>query len=340
MNRSSTAIPRRYDVALICLLLALLLAGCAGAPMEEKPPPPEPASTMLEELLSKQAQNIKALRLLASIYAAMGRREESAEIWRTVAAIDPTDPEATYEVGMSLARNEDWQGLRSQMLAAERNGAADSRHYLLMGEADLELGYKGEAEKYLLKATSEERAVYLLGRLYYEQGRLDDAEGMFKEVLRRNPDNYSSHLHLGWLYFSRNDKRRALEQYRRAVELNPGDPLAALSLAALLEEMDRYEEAISRYRDGLALPGIPPSEKRKAYNSLSRLLVERGRLGEAVSVVERGLAEFPDAGGLHYQWGEVLLQQGRKAEAIERFKRAANDPVWKEVALKKLYAIQ
>lgn len=364
MNRSGTMTPRRCATAIAYLLLALVLAGCAGAPKKEEAPEPEPtpspsadeviaevelfasnndfesASTMLEELLTEQVHNIEAMRLLASIYAAMGRNEESAEIWKSVAALDPTDSEAAYEVGVSLARSEDWQALRSQMLAAERSGAADSRHYLLVGEADLELGYKGEAEKYLLKATNEERAVYLLGKLYYGQGRMDEAQTKFKEVLKRDPNNYSSHLHLGWLYFSSDDKRKALDHYKRAVELNPGDPLAVLSLAALLEKMKKYGEAITYYRDGLALPGIPKSEKKKASNSLSRLLVQRGRMDEAVSIIEKGLSEFPDSGGLHYQWGEVLLKQGRKTEAIERFKRAANDPVWKDVALKKIYSIQ
>lgn len=364
MKRSDSQNGKLGAAGIVSLLLIVLLAGCAGTPKKEEMPEPEPApssgaagviaeaelfasnndfesaSSILEDLLDEEGQNIEALRLLASIYAAMGRKDQSASLWKEISVLDPTDSEAAYEVGVSLMRKGEWETLRSKMRSAEMSGAADSRHYLLLGEADLELGYKSEAEKYLLKATDRERARYLLGKLYYEQGKLSEAENRFKEVLQSNPDNYSAHLHLGWLYFSRKDNQRALEHYTRAVELNPGDPLSSLSLAALLEEMKKYDEAISHYRDGLALPGIPRSEKKKAYNSFSRLLVQRGRTDEAVSTIKAGLAEFPDAGGLYFQWGEVLLGMGKKAEALEKYKRAANDPVWKKVALKRIYSIQ
>jgi Flp pilus assembly protein TadD len=354
--------------AAICILCAIaILSGCAGTSTKEAAPEPVPepvpaappaaaviaeaqqhasnenyeaAVSLLEELVAAEAHNVEALRLLASIYAATGKREESARLWKEVALLDPMDPEAAYEVGVSLARDGDWQGVRSRMLAAESNGAADSRHFLLIGEADLELGYKGEAEKYLLKARDQERALVLLGQLYYEDGRLEEAERTFESILEKNPDNYTAHIHLGWLHASRSENRRAAEHYRRAVALNPGDPLAALSLAALLERMERSEEAISYYRQGLALPGVPAEEKRKAYNSLSRLLVTDGRTTEAIKVIRAGLGEFPGAGGLYYQWGEALLREGNKAEAKNKFKRAADDPVWRDVALRKIYAIE
>jgi tetratricopeptide (TPR) repeat protein len=354
---------RRIKTIVIFISIAVL-AGCAGTP-----PPPESvpetmpdaldaevvmleaeamaqkeqfeeAATILEEFVEREQTNTAAMRLLANVYAALGLKDKSTETWARIAALAPNDPDAAYEMGIDMARNGDWQSLRSKMLFLESSGKMESRHYLLLGEADLELGYKSEAELNLKKAEGETRAHYLLGELYYGRGKLGKAETEFETVLRSNPDNYSAHLHLGWLSYKKEEKKRALEHYRSAVRLNPADPLSALSLAGLLEKMDQRGEAIEQYSDALSLPGIPREEKKKAYNSLSRLLVEAKLYPRAKDVIGRGLEEFPDSGGLYYQWGIMLLSKGSKEEAKEKLRKSAADPVWRETALQRIHTIR
>jgi tetratricopeptide (TPR) repeat protein len=352
-------------VSIVSLCVGIMLAGCAKQPTTttEEPaaePPPETSSAgvivdarlragnddlegaaaMLEKLIEREEKNVEALRLLASVYSTMGKRDASTAVWERIAVLDPADADAAYQVGAMLARKKNWSKLRSKMLAAEASGAADSRHYLLIGEADMELGYRGEAEKYLKRAGELERACHLLGILYYEQGRLAESERAFSDAIRHNPDNYSAHLHLGWIHYNGGRTGQALDHYRSAIRSKPGEPLPRLSLAALLDEMERPREAIEQYRKALGLRGIPRDEKKKAYNSLSRLLVEGGRLHEAIEIIEEGLNAFPDSGGLYYQWGEALLKAGKPGEAREKFKRAAADPTWQEIALRRLHSIE
>ncbi|MBN1886076.1 MAG: tetratricopeptide repeat protein [Candidatus Krumholzibacteriota bacterium] len=353
----------RYT-AIALAIASLLLAGCAGLPPAESPPPPpapEPAPSapsavsvildarllagngdyaeaagMLDELLARDGGNVEARRLLAAVYAADGRRADAAAEWKRVLDLDPADPEAAYEVGVQLARAGDWTALRSRMLETERLGAAEPRHYLLLGEAEVELRSRREAERHLLMAGDHVRARYLLGRLYYDQGRAADAKKAFLDVVGRDPSNASAHLHLGWLFYREGSRRSAMRHYRKAVELAPGDALARLSLAALLEETDRPRDAIEHYRAAVQLDNIPREEKKKAYNSLSRLLVAHATTAEAIALVNTGLREFPDAGGLWYEWGEALVREGRTGEAREKFRRAAADPAWKEHAIRRL----
>ncbi len=348
----------------VVLAAVLVLSGCAPAPPEMKeavrvaPDAPsaeevivdaeakaqsnrlDEAASMLEELVEREETNTTALRLLANVYSALGLREKSTETWQRIALIEPYDPDAAYETALADARRGDWTAARSKMIALETAGKAEGRHFLLLGEADLELGQKGEAKEYLKRAKGESRAHYLLGTIYYGEGNYDRAAAEFETVLESDPHNPSAHLHMGWLAYRDGDNRRALRHYREAVRLNPGDPLPALSLAGLLEEMKRDDEAIEHYRDALSLPGIPPEEKRKAYNSFSRLLVEGGRLDEAERVIARGLGEFPNSGGLYYQWGMLLLKRGDRAGAIEKLKTASRDPVWKEAALRRIGSIR
>ncbi len=354
----------RFRNTALTILVPVLLFGCArttsepGRTVRLEPEAPsaeeviveaeakaqsnqlEEAASILEELVVREKTNTTALRLLANVYAALGLREQSTETWAKIALIEPYDPDAAYETALADARRGEWKKVRSKMIALETAGKTESRHYLLLGEADLELGQKGEAKAYLKRAGSETRAHFLLGTLYYGERKYGEAEREFETVLRADPDNPSAHLHMGWLAYRKGERRRALEHYREAVRLNPGDPLPVLSLAGLLEEMERKSEAIEYYRDALSLPGIPREEKRKAYNSFCRLLVETGTLDEAEESIARGLGEFPGSGGLYYQWGMLLLERGNRREAIEKLKLAAKDPVWREAALRRINSIQ
>ncbi|MBN1163314.1 MAG: tetratricopeptide repeat protein [Candidatus Krumholzibacteriota bacterium] len=346
-------------------VMALLLAGCAGTPPREAPPQPLPeppgltaadiifdaetaagnqdyetAISLLEELLTREKDNLEALRLLAKVYAAQGDKGKASDAWKNISALDPSDPDAAYEVGAILAREKEWNSLRAGMLSLESMGRADKRHHLLLGQAALELGLKQEAEKYLLLAGDLELAQSLLGKLYYEQGKLRQAEEIFTATLRHHPRNYTAHLHLGYIHYSRGNNQAALRHYQTAHKVNPDDPVACLSLAALHEKTKKTEQAIKYYQRAISLPGIPPDQRKKVFVTLAKLAVASRRFDDAYQAINRGLKEFPRSGGLFFYWGEGLLQQGRNTEAKQKFKRAAEDPAWKNPALTRFHSIR
>ncbi len=362
---------------LSAIAAAVLIAGCAGAPpVREKLPTGESpageetpsgvgrseeayaakvildarnaaqsgdlrkASTMLEDLLSSQEYNIEALRLLAKVYSSLGERSSASETWIRLSELDPTDPDAAYEAGSALARKKAWKELRTRMLAAGSAGAADQRHYALLGRADVELGYDDEAEKYLRMAGGIEISQALLGELYYGRGKLSLAQDAFLKTLEINPLNFSANLHLGYIQFGRGRLQKAMEYYKTAYRSDPSNPLGCLSLASLYEKMNDDAKAIEYYEKAISLEGIPRAEKIKVYVTLSRLLVGSGRYSETSPIVKKGLVEFPDSGGLYFYWGEALLRLGNGREAKEKFKRAAQDPSWKKPALSRFHSIR
>ena len=366
--------PNLYGYSLIRKLLllsaGLLAVQCAGpARREEVPAEPEPepapaegraedaeismvlanqaasnenyeeAARILENQLSATPRNLEVLRLLAQVYAAGGRADESSRIWKRIYSLDRSDPDAAYEVASGLARDEEWRRVRQSLQDVLAAGEADQRHYLMLGEANLKLGFRSSAEEYLKKAGGLERAETLLGELYYGRRKYSRAEKAFRAVLEKDPDNYSANLHLGYINYRRKNYRPALTYYRRAVEAAPRNAHARLSLAALYRAMGRNDAAIESFRRGLKLPGVPPDEGRKAYNTLCVLLLRKGRYAETIRNAAEGAEKYPDSGGLHYYWGIALYKTGRRDEAKARFKRASQDPLWKDEALKKFHAI-
>ncbi|MBN2183938.1 MAG: tetratricopeptide repeat protein [Candidatus Krumholzibacteriota bacterium] len=356
----------------VSILFMFIISGCAGAPPAETAAEDDLEAKMAEEetvslsseaiifdatlaaqnsdykkalelltgLIENEPENIEALRLLAKVHSADGNKDSAAKTWRKVAELDPSDPDAAYEIGIELARSKKWDELRTRMMMTESLGTADNRHYLLIGQAGMERGYRDEAEKYLLKAGELELATALLGKLYYGRGKTAESEKAFKKTLRLNPENYIANLHMGYISYNRGNRQTALEYYGKAHSSDPGDPLACISLASLHEQLSHQGKAIEYYTTALKLKKIPRSEKKKAYVSLSRLLVKTGQLNRVYPLVQEGIAEFPSSGGLYFYWGEALLKHGRSAEAKEKYKKAALDPAWKKPALERFHSIR
>ena len=364
MTSSSRGAFRFFMAALALTAAAVIMAGCGGAPPDQPPAeaepeaaaPPQPvlmdaevaakagnydaAISIIQEILSGNTDDIEALRLLARVQAAGGDRSGSAGTWERVAYLDPYDPDAAYEVGTSMARKENWEEVRTRMVSLDASGKADARHYLLAGQADLELGYRTEAEKYLLKAGDLELAQSLLGKLYYDRGDLDNAEVAFLKALDMNGSNYTANLHMGYIKYNERKFRGATRYYTAAHKAEPSDPMACLSLAAAFEKSGDRASAIEYYRKGLGLEGFAASERKKVYTTTARLLLESGQTDEVEALAQAGIREFPGAGGLYFYWGEALLKQGRKSEAKEKYKKAAADPQWKDPALKRFHSIR
>jgi tetratricopeptide (TPR) repeat protein len=343
---------------------ALITSHCGEAPPEVPPSTAEPdaapapmpvlseaeaaaqagqydaAVSIIEEILSADSNNIEALRLLARVRTASGDLSGSAQVWQRIYGLDPYDPDAAYEVGSEMAEKGNWRGVRSTVTSLEAAGKADARHYLLAGRADMELGYLSEAEKYLLRAGDLELAQSLLGKLYYDRGDLDSAEKAFSRALELDESNYSANLHMGYIKYHGGKYRSAIRYYEAAHRLEPEDPLACLSLAAAHEKAGNRTLAVEYYRKGLKLRGLPSQERRKVYTTTARLLLESGRLDEVLELSAAGAKEFADAGGIYFYWGEALLKQGRTDEAKSKFKKAAEDPRWRDPALSRFHSIR
>ena len=350
--------------ALIAVATVVMIAGCGGAPPEQPPAeaepgaaaPPQPilmdaevaakagdydaAISIIQDILSGNTDDIEALRLFARVQSASGDRSGSADTWGRVANLDPYDPDAAYEVGTSMARKGNWEKVRTRMISLDAAGKADARHYLLAGQADLELGYRTEAEKYLLKAGDLELAQSLLGKLYYDRGDLDNAEKAFLRALDMNGSNYTANLHIGYIRYHERKYRGAIRHYTAAHRAEPSDPMACLSLAAAFEKSGDRASAIECYRKGLGLEGVAASERKKVYTTTARLLLESGQTDEVENFAAAGVRELSTAGGLYFYWGEALLKQGRKTEAKEKYKKAAEDPQWKDPALKRFHSVR
>jgi len=170
----------------------------------------------------------------------------------------------------------------------------------------------------------EAYSYYLVGReKYWERGNPDrfyEARKLFAKALEIDP-LYApalaglSQCHTAAIGFGIAEPdalEKALALARRAKEIDPALAVAWRAEGFALEESRRGEEAIACYRRALALsPGL-----ETVYNLLGRVTFGWGEgVRQCYDVFERGIAARPYEDLNYVEFAQVLLKQGKVAEA-------------------------
>ncbi len=111
----------------------------------------------------------------------------------------------------------------------------------------------------LLQANpADHEALYNLGMVYSDQGRLDDAQDMLRRATEVAPDHANSWIALGVALLRANDPTRACPVLERAVELDPHNPYAVRTLGTLQVMTGDHARAIKTLREAMTLAPDDP----------------------------------------------------------------------------------
>lgn len=130
----------------------------------------------------------------------------------------------------------------------------------------------------------------------------------------------------------------ALEEYRAAALLAPGEARHHYNLGSLLAQLERWEEALPALERAIVLePSLPAP-----YNELASVYRRLGRLEDARRWIEDGLSADASFAPLHRNLARVALEEGRHEEALRALDDTARlDPgadEWDRQEIRFLYA--
>lgn len=152
----------------------------------------------------------------------------------------------------------------------------------------------------------------------HQRGELSQAETLYAEVLRREPEHFDA-LHLmGVLARQGGAPEAAAELIARAIAVAPGKAIAHCNLGAALQDAGRHEDALASYGRALALQPAYPMALANRGNALRKL----GRLDEALASYDAALAQQPAYAEALGNRGIALHLLGRRAEALDSFGRS------------------
>jgi tetratricopeptide (TPR) repeat protein len=161
-------------------------------------------------------------------------------------------------------------------------------------------------------------------------GDLEAAATSLNAALQQRPTSESSEAHrvLGMAYWIDRQHGKSVEQFRRAIELNPDDERSRLALGDALYEAGAREAATQALED--TLKAIPNSAA--AHWKLGRMYQALHREGDALRHYERAAAIVPLAGtgAMYGRIGRLYLGAAMYDRAALAFSRqvdaSPNDP--------------
>jgi protein O-GlcNAc transferase len=145
----------------------------------------------------------------------------------------------------------------------------------------------------------------------HQQGRLADAEKLYRNILRARPKHFEARHLLGILRSQQGRAEEALDLIRTALETKPNDPDGLYNRGNVLVQLERYEEALASYDAALAVQ--PDNEE--AHHNRGNVLSKLGLPGEALAAFDRALALKP-------AYTEALNNRGITLERLQRYDEA------------------
>jgi tetratricopeptide (TPR) repeat protein len=166
-------------------------------------------------------------------------------------------------------------------------------------------------------------AWYYLGRSYYTRSRLIDARKAFLTVLALDPRNAKAENGLGLIFESDAQPSAAIEAYRKAISWGENSPHPSeqpyVNLGSLLLEQGRIEEAISELGKSVTLAPNNGYCRLK----LGTAYMRAGKLAEAQKELETATSLEPENAVAHYQLGRLYKQIQAVERARAEFDRAS-----------------
>lgn len=118
----------------------------------------------------------------------------------------------------------------------------------------------------------------------------------------------------------------------RALELAPSDAKAILQAGLVAMALGRFDEAIERFQQLIALDPLRTS----GYHYLGLTLMKLGRLSEARDALHQELALSPGRPGTHYLISSTLLMGDEPRAALEEAELDP-DPLWRDLGRSQAY---
>jgi protein O-GlcNAc transferase len=161
-------------------------------------------------------------------------------------------------------------------------------------------------------------AMLLLGVLMFQTGRLVQAEQLIRRAIAKDPNQAPYHGNLGVVLAALQRGDEAIAAYRQALSLQPDYVSAHMNLGNALRAKGQFPQAIAEYQQTLRLN----PDYAEAHNNLANALRESGQLDSAIAAYQKSLELKPKQPEAFYNLGTALRAKGDWNEAVAAFNQA------------------
>lgn len=158
----------------------------------------------------------------------------------------------------------------------------------------------------------------LLGDAYHKKGKLTLAISEYKRSLNINPGNLSSLSALAIVLEEQGNLKEAEVFYRQAIERGSKSYLDYFNLANTFYKLENFGEAVHYYRKAIVMnPGFAG-----AYYNLGNALGSQDQFEQAETAFKQAISLDGKLPLPHYGLGIIYQRQGKNSKAIRELKQA------------------
>jgi tetratricopeptide (TPR) repeat protein len=153
---------------------------------------------------------------------------------------------------------------------------------------------------------------------HHREGRLDEAERLYRQILKTMPRNADALHLLGVVAHQRGNHERARQLIAKSIAVNPKDAASHNNLGAVLLALNRLQPAVASFERALALK----PDYAEARNNLGNALQLSERPREAIEEYRQAIAIHPNYAEAHCNLGRAFHAVGELETAAECYRRA------------------
>lgn len=179
-------------------------------------------------------------------------------------------------------------------------------------------GAQGSAQHALQLNKNFVEALETSSQAQVAQGNTDGALAAWQGWLAAHPADARAETLIGSLYQTKGDSAQAMEAYKKALQLDPSQAVAANNLAYLMvESNDNLDVALSYAQTARqAMPQSPSTA-----DTLAWVYYHKGTYSLAKDLLTDAVKQDPNDASMHYHLGMTLSKLGDKAGATAEFKK-------------------
>lgn len=144
-----------------------------------------------------------------------------------------------------------------------------------------------------------------------------DAVLLWQDTVKKSPNKWRPHFHLGSAYFNRQDCGLAVEEFQRTNALYPHDADLLVDWGLAYRCLHQPEQALEKLREAAAL-----HPTAHVYSQIGMVLAESARYPEALETLATAEKLDPNYPETYVYRGKVDLLTGRYANAVVEYQRA------------------
>ncbi|MCB0765484.1 MAG: tetratricopeptide repeat protein, partial [Flavobacteriales bacterium] len=245
-------------------------------------------------------ENIWYRFLLADLYRQNQQYTDAAGVYRDVVAKWPDRFEVYFDLANTLAQ---------------------------AGKVDEAVKVYADLEKRM--GLSDELIMQQFGMLM-GTGRFADAEALVQRAITTDPEAPQYQGLLAEVYDQQGEHEKALEQYKKALEVDPGNSMLRIALAEHYYGTGKMEEAYNELGEAFLDPDLDIDAKMQVLIGFFEMTNSEGQdpndrpdlLRRSYALIDALEKAHPESGKPHTIHGDFLLRDGEFAAARDQFRQA------------------